>query len=76
MHRVRYETLATDPEGEIEGVCRFLGERFDPALLNDRTAAPVQAPASEARDQKLEAWRREHHQKSLQRVSADSLEKW
>lgn len=30
---LRYENLLADPEGTLRGVCEFLGETFDPAVL-------------------------------------------
>jgi hypothetical protein len=32
-HAVRYEDLTADPARELEGVCRFLGVRFQPGML-------------------------------------------
>ncbi|MDP6935442.1 MAG: sulfotransferase, partial [Myxococcota bacterium] len=32
-HRMTYEQLTTDPEGEIRRVCEFLGEEFEPGML-------------------------------------------
>lgn len=37
---VRYERLLSDPETELRRVCRFLGERFDPALLTASRLPP------------------------------------
>ncbi len=31
---VRYEDLCADPQGLLEGLCRFLGLKFDPAMLD------------------------------------------
>lgn len=41
FHRVRYESLLDDPEGVLRGVCAFLGEEYDPAMLayHEREAA-------------------------------------
>jgi hypothetical protein len=30
---VRYESLATDPEGTLAALCAFIGEAYDPAML-------------------------------------------
>jgi hypothetical protein len=30
---VRYEQLVTEPERVVRGICEFLGEEFDPAML-------------------------------------------
>lgn len=34
LHLVRYESLVTHPEQEIEAVCAFLGLAFDPLMLD------------------------------------------
>jgi hypothetical protein len=31
---VRYERLVSEPEATLKGICEFLGETFDPAMLN------------------------------------------
>jgi hypothetical protein len=33
VHEVRYEQLVTEPERVVRGICEFLGEEFDPAML-------------------------------------------
>lgn len=75
VHTVRYEELVQDPEREVRAVCDFLGEPFEPDVLADRTTS-VPTPAGTSSDDRLERWRREHHGKSLGRVSSDSLGKW
>jgi Sulfotransferase family len=46
---VRLEDLIADPEATLREVCRFLGEEYDPALLDypDRVAAAGPGPAQE-----------------------------
>ncbi len=42
VHIIRYEQLITEPETVLRGVCAFLGEEFEPAMLegdgNDSTS--------------------------------------
>jgi len=33
-HEVRYERLVTDSEGELKALCRFLGEDYEPQMLD------------------------------------------
>jgi hypothetical protein len=33
IQQLRYETLLEDPEGVVGGLCRFLGEDFEPSML-------------------------------------------
>ncbi len=39
VHRVRYERMVADLEGEMRGLLRFLERPFDPAVLDNRAAA-------------------------------------
>ena len=72
---VRYEDLAREPEATLRGLCEFVGEAFDDAmLLGAGGAAP--APAGEVGDATLDQWRSEHHAKAVEPVNAASLEKW
>lgn len=38
-HALRYEDLLADPARALRGLCRFLGEEFDPAMLDYQEAA-------------------------------------
>lgn len=73
-----YEAVVRDVEGEMRRVCAFLGESYDPAMLNDRTAESVPPPAATAglRDEEWKQWRHEHHARTREAVSSGSLEKW
>lgn len=73
---VSYEALVGDTAGELERICAFAGEAYDPAMLASRSAATVPAPAGEVDDAGLQRWRREHHAKSRRPVSSASLDKW
>jgi hypothetical protein len=49
FHQIRYEDLTRDPKPILEGICAFLDERFEPAMITDRgrrraTVAPTAAP--------------------------------
>ncbi len=44
--RIAYETLVQDPQRTAEEVCHFVGEPFDPAML-DHSASPHDLPAWE-----------------------------
>ena len=39
VHRVRYERMVADLEGEMRALLDFLGRPFDPAVLDNRAAA-------------------------------------
>jgi hypothetical protein len=38
-YELRYETLVTDPAGSLQAICDYLGEAYDPAMLDYRQAA-------------------------------------
>ncbi len=76
VHTVVYERLVADPEGVVSELCRFVGEPFDPAMIAGRSDDTVAAPAGRAGDDGRQAWRRDHHARSLAPVSTDSLHRW
>jgi hypothetical protein len=51
IHRLRYEDLLNDPQAQIEQLCDFLGEAFEPALLNH-----AQTPAAQKGAQLSQSW--------------------
>lgn len=75
---VSYEAIVQNVEGEMHKLCDFLGESFEPAMLNDRSSDTVPRPSGTETmgDDAWRQWRREHHAKTLQPVSSDSLDKW
>lgn len=73
---VDYEELVLRPEEQVRAVCDFLGEAYDPAMIDGRSGATVPPPAGTTPDERLESWRREHEERALSAVSADSVERW
>lgn len=43
-HRMYYEKLIEDPTAELEALCEFLGEEFDPAMCEPGQVAAVAVP--------------------------------
>ena len=71
---VPYEALVRDPKTTVQGVCEFLGEAFDPAMLADRgeqAAAVGQGTAAE-----WGGWREGHLAASRRPVNDASLGRW
>jgi hypothetical protein len=65
---LRFEDLVHDPEGELRRVCRFLGEDFEPGMMDtsrsithvNRTQEPWKQKAGEAIDAgRVGVWQRE-----------------
>ncbi len=44
-HELRYEDLTADPERELNRLCAFLREEYDPAMCEPRRIAPAAVPA-------------------------------
>ena len=44
---VRYEDLVAEPEHQLRRICRFIGEAYEPAMLEDRSGATSVAAAHE-----------------------------
>ncbi|WP_404954579.1 sulfotransferase family protein [Streptomyces sp. 147326] len=49
VHRLHYEDLVSQPEKELRELCRFLGERFEPAMLQHHRSAAAQRTAALSR---------------------------
>ena len=78
IFRVSYETLVNDVENELRTICEFLGEQYEPKMLNGRRddTVPIPAGTAEIKNERWRRWQAEHHAQTLQPVSAGSLEKW
>ena len=64
---LRYEDLVTDPESTLRGVCEFLGEDFDPAMLRY-----YERPGSELGFDPSESWKLN----TLRPLDPGRLEAW
>lgn len=76
IHITVYEDLVQNPKKTIGGLCQFLNIQFEEQMLCNRKKETVPMPAGKTPNKQLEEWRRKHHARSLQPVSADSLDKW
>ena len=74
---VSYEALVTDAEASLREICGHVGEDFDPAMLTgrDKEAVP-EAGGDGPADENWQAWRKDHHARTLRPVTPASLEKW
>ena len=88
-HELRYEDLVNDPEGNLRGICKFLGEEFDPAMLSYHEGAKSEMPESSIdwhkssvsapNKNKVFAWKREmpiSDQIVFDRYAGDVLEQF
>jgi hypothetical protein len=73
---VAYEALVKDPRSEVQRICRFLGEAYDPVMLSNRTSETVPEPEGEVSAAHLQEWRERHYAKTLRPISAEGLGKW
>lgn len=64
---VRYEDLVSDPEAQLRGICDFLGEAFEPQMLQFH-----QRPASEQGFRDDEVWK----QNTLRALEPGRIEQW
>ncbi|MDS1269141.1 sulfotransferase [Lipingzhangella sp. LS1_29] len=65
VYELRYEDLVSDPKTELVGLCSFLGEEFDPAMLEPNAVAQVAVP-------QRKVWHRNTHRE----VSTDRAGTW
>lgn len=74
FHVVVYERLVADAAVELRRLCDFLGETYEPAMLNERggarEAVVAHAPAT------WRSWLDEHHSRASGAISADGRETW
>jgi hypothetical protein len=62
-HNVRYESLVSDPATEVATICEFLGESYEPAMLNFHETS--------------QAWMGTIRTPNIKRpISADNKDKW
>ncbi len=76
VHIVSYEDLVRDVESELQKICAFIGETYEPAMVTQRKGVPPPAGTERIPSAEWRQWRVEHNEKSLRPVSDESLEKW
>lgn len=72
---VAYEDLVARPEAEMARLCDFLGERFEPEMLDEREDIPA-APVSGHSSTHSRTWAAEHRKRAASGIDTQSLEKW
>lgn len=70
---VAYESLVRTPELELQSICSFLGEPWEPAMMSN-TAALNADPRR--KDMRWRDWVLAHQQRAASPISAASLERW
>ena len=73
---VAYEALVKEPEDEMRRVCDFIGERFEPSMLDEGSRRDVPEPATQLSDAEWLAWRKKHHAQARRAIATTSLQKW
>jgi hypothetical protein len=63
---VRYESLVTSPADELQSICRFLGEPFEPQMLDYERDAQRWMPAASLA----------YHRSSVKRPNPDKVFEW
>ena len=61
---IRYEQLVFDPERMLQQVCAFLGEAYDPAMLNHNHLAQQVGPGPD------------QHTEVMEPISTESVQRW
>lgn len=65
FHELQYERLVTDPEPELAALCAYLGEEYDPAMLEPAAVAATVVPG-----------RKKHHALTREPVTAARIGTW
>lgn len=77
MHVVVYENLVTEPERELRQICAFLGEEYQPSMLNRRAPARTTSDQETAGDGAAWTdWEKTHNVNADAPVSAGSIGQW
>ena len=72
---VAYEDVVARPAAELQRLCEFLGETFEPAMMAGQDSGPAR-PAADHWSPEWQAWINEHEKKAAAGISPASLEKW
>ena len=68
VHGVKYESLVTHPNRELEAICAHLDVTFDASMLSpSEESSPIISQTG---------WRVAHLKKALQPVTSESVERW
>lgn len=70
---IGYEELIAAPAATLERLCAFLGEAFEPTMLENGAAAMIDPHKSSMR---WRAWTIEHERRANSAISAKSLHRW
>jgi hypothetical protein len=74
---VTYEDLVRSPNRAVSAICEFLGEAFEPEMMEGaRRAERLPPGTAQAYKNVWGDWLERHHQRANQSVSLESLEKW
>lgn len=65
FYELQYEPLVSEPQKQLVGLCEFLGEPFDEAMLSPRSVADQVVPEYKT-----------HHAKTRQEVSPNFIGNW
>lgn len=71
-----YEALVADPARHAEAMTDFLGEPFEPAMIEDRGRVPGSAAQDRLGSARWRDWVRDHERKASAPISQDGVEKW
>ncbi len=79
-HRVRYESLVSDPEAELRRLCTFLGEDFDPRMLQhdqrpDTGFTPTEAAWKQLTTKPIDPTRHGRYRELLTDREIDTVER-
>lgn len=68
VYPLRYEDLVRDPEGTLRPLCEWLGEDFDPRM--------IEREGADHRLSHQKDWSFDHQKNALGSINAESLDKW
>jgi hypothetical protein len=72
----RYEDLVAAPREEFGRMCAFLGEAFEPAMIEERDGAAAQPAADAHREDTWRDWHEAHDARSRAPVTDASVNLW
>lgn len=76
IHLVSYEALVADPARHAEAMTDFLGEPFEPGMIEKRGEVAGSAARDQLDSARWREWVKDHERRASAPISRDGIEKW
>lgn|GEM_PF-643283 len=73
---VQYEALIREPDSVLKALCGFLGEPWEPAMLDNRARSPRPSTDPGGAPDAWHTWTTAHEAKAAAPISDESIDRW